>query len=229
VTKESDFSRLGKLGAALGDATRFSIFRFVVESPRPVSAGETADRFGLHRTVARSHLEKLTEAGLLSVATRRNAGGGRPAKVYSPSPGRLEIQLPPRRYEALSAMLLRMVAHMNGTAASLARDVGFDFGRDVAATLPPHDGARPHPDLAAIIEYLEANGYQPALVDADPRRVVIDVGNCAFREIAESAPEVVCGLSSGLLCGLFDVPLERHTHALSILRGDATCRHEFRL
>ncbi len=229
MTEESDFSRLGKLGAALGDATRFSIFRFVVESPRPVSAGETAGHFGLHRTVARSHLEKLAEAGLLSLATRRNAGGGRPAKVYSPSPGRLDIQLPPRRYEALSAMLIRMVAQMNGTAEALARDVGFDFGRDAAATLPPHDGSRPHPDLSTIMEYLEANGYQPTLVDAGPRRVVIDVGNCAFREVAEAAPEVVCGLSSGLLCGLFDVPPERHKHALSILRGDATCRHEFRL
>ena len=101
-----DMASLGRIGEALGDGTRRSLYRHVVESPVPVSAGEVGSVFGLHRTVARSHLEKLVEMGLLQVGTRRRAPGGRPAKVYYPSQERLEVQLPPRRYEWLGRLLV---------------------------------------------------------------------------------------------------------------------------
>jgi predicted ArsR family transcriptional regulator len=212
-------SRLKALGAALGDATRFSIFRFVVESAHPVSASEVADRFGVHRTVARSHLEKLAQASLVVVSARRNPGGGRPAKVYAPSPERLEVQLPPRRFESLSQMLLRMVVGMNGAAVPAALDVGLESGRELARALPGNGGASGRPDVV--------KGYRPMLVTARDDLVVLEVGNCAYREVAEGSPEIVCALSSGLLCGLLGAPLEGHTHSRSLMRGDAACRHEF--
>ena len=61
VVQQWDLSLLATLGGALGDATRFAMFEHVMTSSDPVSAGETAAVFGLHRTVARSHLEKLAE------------------------------------------------------------------------------------------------------------------------------------------------------------------------
>ena len=68
VVRNWDLSVLGTLGGALGNATRFAVYEHVVSSPAPVSAGEVAKIFGLHRTVARSHLEKLTTAGLVVVS-----------------------------------------------------------------------------------------------------------------------------------------------------------------
>ncbi|RPI30085.1 MAG: hypothetical protein EHM52_03890, partial [Actinomycetota bacterium] len=111
VTVQSDTSArsLGKLADAFSDPTRRAILHHVLEAETPVSAGEVGDVFGVHRTVARAHLEKLVETGLLETATRRRATGGRPAKTYTSSGERLEVMLPPRRYEPLARLLLDVV------------------------------------------------------------------------------------------------------------------------
>jgi len=225
-----DLTLLGTLGGALGDATRFSIYKHVVMSPEPVSAGETATVFGLHRTVARSHLEKLAESGLVQVGSRRNPRGGRPAKVYSPSSERFEVQLPPRRYEALSAMLIRLAARLNGRTAVLAEEVGCECGREAAAGLR---GGQRLPDgrlnLDAIVALLRERGCSPRVLDRRDGVLVIEVNNCLYRELAAENPETVCGLSTGLFCGLLDVAPAAHRQTASILEGDPACVHEFAL
>jgi predicted ArsR family transcriptional regulator len=228
VVQHWDLSRLGTLGGALGDATRFAIYKHVVGSPDPVSASETAAVFGLHRTVARSHLEKLAEAGLLVIGTRRNPRGGRPAKIYAPSSARLDIQLPPRRYQTLSAMLARLAARLDGSSEALAEEVGYQYGCDVAAGLPggqlSHDGAL---DLDAIAAHLRDAGCSPRIAVRDDRTVVVEVSNCVYLEVARDHPGVVCNLSSGMLCGLLGVDPEVHRHTASIIDGAPACVHEF--
>lgn len=221
-------SRLGTIGGALGDPTRFSVYRYVVSVAEPLSAGEVAAEFGLHRTVARSHLEKLRAAGLLGVGTRRKATGGRPAKVYAAAEDRLEIQIPPRRYESLSVMLLGLAQRMNGQARGLAVETGAAHGRELASVLP-HEArnGRSLPAIEAVLAVLSERGCQPTVIEETPERLVLEVGNCLFREVAEEAPDIVCGLSSGLLCGLFGADHTAHRHTASILAGDPACRHEF--
>ena len=225
-----DLTLLGTLGGALGDATRFSIYKHVVMSPEPVSAGETAAVFGLHRTVARSHLEKLAESGLVKVGSRRNPRGGRPAKVYSPSSERLEVQLPPRRYEALAGMLIRLASRLNGRTVELAEEVGCECGREAAASLR---GGQRLPDgrlnLEAIVAFLRERGCSPRVVEQTDGAIVIEVSNCLYRELAEQHPETVCGLSVGLFCGLLGVEPGAHRQTASMLDGDEVCVHEFTL
>jgi len=223
-----DLALLGTLGGALGDATRFSIYKHVIVSPQPVSAGEAASVFGLHRTVARSHLEKLAEAGLLKVGSRRNPRGGRPAKVYSPSSDRLEVQLPPRRYENLSSMLIRLAARLNGHTAELAEEVGCECGREAAQTL--RGGQRladGRLNLDAIVALLHERGCSPRVLERRDGALTIEVSNCVYRELAEAHPEVVCGLSIGLFCGLLDIEPSAHRQTASMLAGDDVCVHEF--
>jgi len=224
-----DMARLGRIGEALGDATRRSLYRHVVESTEPRSAGEVGAAFGLHRTVARSHLEKLVEMGLLQVGLRRRAQGGRPAKVYSPSEERLEIQLPPRRYEWLSRLLVQIVKRMPGDPVEIAGEVGRDFGRDHAravlvggalatsyAYLTPHRAA----------QWLSDNGYRAKLADGKANhQVTVEVGNCVYREVAPLAPGVVCALDHGMFCGLMGVSWASIRQTESILKGDEICRH----
>jgi predicted ArsR family transcriptional regulator len=227
ISPDLDISRLGTLGGALGDPTRFSIYRHVIVSREPLSAGEVAEVFGLHRTVARSHLERLTEAGLLQVGTRRKPKGGRPAKVYSASDERLDIQLPPRRYDTLSTLLLRLAQRLNGQAVGLAHEVGYEFGHELAATLP-----RGHDDGIAIdsaLALLAERGCRPRVVEVRADRIVLEVGNCLYHEVAEASPDLVCGLSAGMICGLLGIAVERHRQTASILMGDGACRHEFLL
>ncbi len=230
VVRDWDLSVLGNLGGALGDATRFAIYEHVVSSPEPVSASEAGAVFGVHRTVARSHLEKLARAGLVVMGTRRNPRGGRPAKVYSPSSARLDVQLPPRRYEALSVLLVRLAAGLDGRSASLAADVGYQYGREVAAGLAdgrPASGGGP--DLEGIAAYLRGTGCGPLITVRDDRAVVVEVSNCLYLEVARDHPEVVCSLCGGVLRGLLGVEPAAHRRTASIVDGDPVCVHEFAL
>jgi predicted ArsR family transcriptional regulator len=228
VVRDWDLSVLGTLGGALGDATRFAIYEHVVKAPEPISAGETGAVFGLHRTVARSHLERLAKAGLLVVGTRHNPRGGRPAKVYAPSSARLDIQLPPRRYEALSAMLVRLAAKLDGSSASLAEQIGYECGREVAAGLPGDRSAGDGgPDLEDIASYLRDMGCAPRIAVRDDRTVVVELGNCPYLEVAGDHPGVVCSLSGGMLCGLLGRDPRGHRRTASIIDGDPACVHEF--
>ena len=46
---------------ALGDETRFSMYQELATSTNALSAGELADRLGLHANTVRLHLERLVE------------------------------------------------------------------------------------------------------------------------------------------------------------------------
>jgi len=224
IVRQWDLSALGTVGAALGDATRFGIYQHVVDALEPVSASEVAAAFGLHRTVARSHLEKLAQAGLLTIGTRRNPRGGRPAKVYSPAASRLDIQVPPRRYQGLADMLARLADRLGADPAVAAHDVGFEIGREAAAGLSSngHGG-----DLAAAIALLGAMGCSPRAERRADGTVVLEVGNCVYHEVAVDHPDLVCSLGSGLLCGLLGADPAAHRHTASLLAGDPACVHEF--
>jgi predicted ArsR family transcriptional regulator len=227
-----DMASLGRIGEALGDGTRRSLYRHVVEAPVPLSAGEVGEAFGLHRTVARSHLEKLVEMNLLRVGTRRRAQGGRPAKVYFPSEERLEVQLPPRRYEWLAKLLVQLLNRYPGDHAETAVEVGQEFGRNLArASLVDGVVAAGEGALSPrqVVEWLGENGYRAELQGGKAPTVTIDVTNCVYQEVAQLSPEVVCGFDRGMICGLLGVRPEDHRQVRSILDGDHYCRHEVSL
>src|SRR5512140_413900 len=71
TTYDKEGLYLGRLADVFGDPTRRSIYRHLRDCETPQSASEVADVFGLHRTVARAHLEKLTEMDLVFTSTRR--------------------------------------------------------------------------------------------------------------------------------------------------------------
>ena len=220
---------MGRAGEAFGDPTRRALYQHVAESAEPLSAGELAALFGIHRTVARSHLEKLVEAGLLEVTARRHARGGRPAKVYYPSSDRFELLLPPRRYETLATLLLRVVNQLppESGVGEAARRTGLEQGRGVA-----HEwGARgdvSRRSCADAADWLNAHGYR-VRVEEGVGVVALEIANCVYREAAEVSPEIVCGYDCAFIGGLAGAPNGVHELTSSIIAGDDVCRHEFRV
>lgn len=227
---DRDAKYLGKLADVFGDPTRRSIYRSLRQADQPLTASEVAETFGLHRTVARAHLEKLGQLGLVETGTRRRRSGGRPAKTYVLSDERLEIVLPPRRYERLSRQLLRLIdaALPPEEAAAEALAIGLTFGQETAAALA---GDRVEPPIRlspqAVASWLDANGNSATVVENGGGKVVFEVHNCVYRELADEFPDIVCPFDRGTLCGLLGVSPDAHTRTLALSAGDDFCRHEF--
>ncbi len=225
-------ARLDRLADVFGDGTRRRIYRHVLDAPQPLSAAEVAAVFGLHRTVARAHLERLAEVGLLQVGLRRRATGGRPAKVYSPGDERLEVTVPARRYEPLARLLLRVVAETTPEPRAVAAAVaaGRAYGEEVARAVAGDRAGTPvHLTPAEAQDWLAQAGYRSHLTNGGSDVVTLDVTNCVYRELALEYPDVVCAFDRGMFCGMLGVPPEAHEQTRSLVAGDDFCRHEFRL
>ena len=229
---DKDGRYLGKLADVFGDPTRRGIYRHLQGVSQPLSASEVAEVFGVHRTVARAHLEKLAVLGLVESGTRRRAGGGRPAKTYVTTGTRLEVMLPPRRYERLSRLLLRLIDSTVApeVAADAAFALGREFGAETAAEIAGVD-VQPPVKLAAhaVVAWMDQAGYSVSLDDGAKGVLAVEVHNCVYHELAEEHPDIVCPFDRGMMCGLLGVEPSAHTQTHSMSAGDAYCRHELRL
>lgn len=84
---EPDSHRLLQRQArALGDPSRYRIFRYVAEAGRAVSVAEITAHVELHHNGVRQHLAKLCDAGLLVEEFSAPSGRGRPALQYRLDP-----------------------------------------------------------------------------------------------------------------------------------------------
>lgn len=198
----SPIDELDRLADSLGDPTRRAIFLLVRESPHSLTASDVAETIGIHRTVARGHLERLVEAGLLSSSHVHRPEGGRPPKVYTRSERRLNVQLPARQYELLADLLLETLEKFGDAAELMARDVGYAFGEQLAATTAGD----------SLEERLQPLYRAGAALEAtkDGEKVHMRLSDCLFREISGRRPRLVCALDRALMEGLLSTADTRY-------------------
>jgi predicted ArsR family transcriptional regulator len=214
-------AELDRLAEALGDPTRRAIYRFVSQAAHPQTAGDIGTEFGIHRTVARAHLERLVHGGLLSADFLHRAEGGRPPKIYARGAQRVELQLPARQYMALAEVLLRTLERFGDAGPVLAEQEGWAFGRQLA-------GDATDPSLDARLAVLRSAGAEPE-ISADGDTVTLRLRNCLYRELSTGRPELVCALDRAVVEGLFSAG-ERPYRLVEATRrttGDDVCRLVF--
>jgi predicted ArsR family transcriptional regulator len=185
---------LDALGA-LSDPTRRAAYEYAIAQGHPVGRDEVAGALGIGRTLAAYHLDRLADAGLLSVAYARRSGrsgpgAGRPAKLYERSEREVSLSVPPRDY-GLAAQLLAQAAadDRRGATRRALREAARSLGRRIAAAAPAS------PDLHRV---LRERGYEP--YEAEPG--VVRLRNCPFHAVAQTHPEVVCDMNLSLLSAL---------------------------
>jgi predicted ArsR family transcriptional regulator len=192
--------------SAFGDPTRREIYLLIRDTPDGVTASEVAERFDLHPNVARHHLEKLTAGGYLVVAVGRADGAraaGRPSKRYRVSELDHSLNFPPRRDDLLGTLLARALQVLPpAQAESLAEEVGFDYGRNLASRMAPAESQRSvKAALATVADALTAHGFA---AHAESRGKVLTIVNdhCPFGDAAKQFPHVVCAVDRGMIRGL---------------------------
>jgi predicted ArsR family transcriptional regulator len=207
---------------AFGDPTRRQIYLFAHASGTAgVTAGEVAEHFELHANVARHHLEKLAGTGHLTVEIGRPdpegaRSAGRPSKRYRAHALDAGLALPLKHDDVLARLLAGALDALgNAQAQVLADEVGFEYGRELAARIDPsehHRSARAA--LAAVADALTAHGFA-AHAEARGDRLTIVSECCPFGTTAERYPNVVCALDRGMIRGM-----------LAVLYGETSPRFE---
>ncbi|MFY1669258.1 helix-turn-helix transcriptional regulator [Plantactinospora sp. WMMB334] len=178
--------------SALVDPVRRAAYRVVAGAgTEPLGRDEVAAELGIGRTLAAFHLDKLVDAGLLTVTLARRSGrsgpgAGRPAKLYRRAPGEHVVSVPPRAYRTGAELLAETVLRLGGEDTLF--EVAGERGRTAGAAVAPG---------ADLLDVLHTHGYAPAAGEETVR-----LRNCPFHQLADEFPPVVCGMNLALLSGL---------------------------
>jgi predicted ArsR family transcriptional regulator len=192
--------------AALGDPVRRSLYDYVVGEGRHVGRDEAARAAGISRNLASFHLDKLVDQGLLESTYRRlsgrtGPGAGRPSKLYCRSERRIDLSLPPRRYELAARLFAEALAGEDGPdVRTRLWDVAFTSGAHLGeqARQTAHNSRVGFDPLAETRETLQQQGYEP--YDADHGE--LRLRNCPFHELSNDYRQLVCGTNLCLMRGL---------------------------
>lgn len=189
---------------AVGDPDLRDALLHARSHARPLTADDLAEAQGVHRNVARSRLERLVGAGLLSAEYERRTGrtgpgAGRPAKTYAVVPELSSIEFPGRRYDVLLGLLMDAIP-----AAERERrlhEVGVEFGGELARV----SKLRPAKTLRAALERMCGAvgrlGYQASVVEVTESGGVLATPTCPLRPLVRTRPaaaEIDRGMWAGL-------------------------------
>jgi predicted ArsR family transcriptional regulator len=176
------------------------MLHLVRRSESGLTAAEVADATGLHPSTVRGHLDQLAESGLLVRRRRSDGSPGRPAWRYHAAPraeGEDETGIgADRAYRDLAAALIGHLARAEDDPHGAGVRAGRDWGRALAAPL-----ARTAP-VDGLVQVLDGLGFTPAVVHRDNSdSAVLHLRSCPFLELAETSPDVVCGVHLGVIGG----------------------------
>ena len=178
---------------ALGDPTRYDIFRFVAESRGPVRVATLAEYLGFNHNAVRQHLAKLTEAGLLIEERASPTTTGRPPLEYRVATTAMGSWGAPGPYELLALMLLDISAGERSP-----QEAGAVAGRALAASCP--EDADP---IDTLETEMARRGFEPRRETRGPVTELV-LERCPFLAAATARPDVVCEIHRGLAAGILD-------------------------
>jgi predicted ArsR family transcriptional regulator len=178
--------------STLADPVRRRLYQFVAAQDGPVRRDDAAEAVGISRTLAAYHLDRLTEAGLLTAGYARppgrgGPGAGRPAKQYQRVQHEVSVSVPPRNYVLLARLLADAVAaDDSGQVQAALMAAAEDEGRTAAA------------EGEDLMSRLVEGGYEPCRCEGDR----IELLNCPFHGLAQTQTDLVCSLNHALVRGM---------------------------
>lgn len=195
--------------AALGDPIRRGLYEFVVAHEGPVNRDTAAAGVDIARHVAKFHLDKLEEEGLLEAEYRRppgrsGPGAGRPTKYYRRTSREISVSLPERHYDLAGRVLAQAItlSQVNSTPITLeleasANNVGYLMAQDVKSKIGSRSSRTKM--MTAVTEVLADHGYEPRKEEG---RLLL--ANCPFHSLAQEYTALICGINHNLMSALIN-------------------------
>lgn len=182
-------------------ARRAAVLELLTRHPDGLPVAAVARELGLHQNTVRAHLDALVREGRAARRTAPSGRPGRPHELYT-STGLPEGD---RNYRLLAEMLAARLVELSPDPAADAVEAGRTWSTREDAPVPAPAATPTASALEAqvrpVLAVLTAAGFAPRL-DADGRRV--ELHHCPFRELALTAPDVVCGAHLGLIKGTLE-------------------------
>jgi predicted ArsR family transcriptional regulator len=189
---------------ALGDPTRFSLFRYIVDSDQPVGVAELTAYVQLNHNAIRQHLAVLRDAQLVVEEIEVRETPGRPRLLYRLHPEAAGKWETPSPYTWLARRLSDAVKYKRSP-----RQVGAEDGLRRGL-----ENSSAGDSVDAMEQQLVQRGFRPTRSERG-RKVDFVLGRCPFAEVAADNPDTVCqlhlGLAEGLAQGLGGLTVERLT------------------
>jgi predicted ArsR family transcriptional regulator len=180
----------------LGDNTRYAIYLELARSPRPRTTAEISELLKLHPNTVRPHLDRMREAGLVTVEITARGEVGRPQHRYAVSPEAPSLGLEPPTMPVLASMVLAMAARIGASGAD-AEQIGIEEGTRRAGPYQLSPSS-----LEALVSDLDRLGFDPLVGEGpDEDTAVVAFGHCPFADMAAHHTEIVCGLHRGMVIG----------------------------
>lgn len=210
----------------LNDDVRRALYRFVRESPGPVTREEAAKAVRVSAKLAAFHLDKLVDGDLLEAGYEAPRGlrrrVGRAPKRYRPSDLEVSLSVPSRRYDLVGEILVDGIAGAGGSLDPMeaARHAAFDKGCLLGTQRREnlHRGRlgaeRTVGEARALLQQL---GFEPA---DDAAGLVLR--NCPFHALAQRSPQVVCALNAAFVDGVLR-GLGNQTVSAELVPEDGLC------
>ena len=212
----SGFDRLYETARALGEETRFRIYRQLCLADAPVSVHALAEEFSLHPNAIRQHLARLEQAGLaVSRPDRGGGGAGRPRRLFEPSPEPVEFTHPPRSTRALVALLADAMDSLPADHRRLV-EFGRGWGRSWATRRKRRNGSVPRSRRGRaelLARELTEWGWRPSTA-REAGGVRLSTGRCLFHDGSPGMNGRCCALEEGLLTGLVETLVNGHARVV---------------
>lgn len=204
--------------AALRDPIRRALYEFVAARGESVNRDMAAAGVKLARHVAKFHLDKLEEEGLLEVEYRRPSGkqgpgAGRPTKYYRRASREITVSLPKRHYDLAGRLLAKAITVSQEIAIPIssaleksAQSFGQIMAEEVKVKLDNHPSKANV--VSAVTEVLSEHGYEPR---SENNRILL--ANCPFHMLAQEYTALICGINHDLIDALIkELPTSLKVH-----------------
>lgn len=231
---------IGRLTAALGDATRRRVFFALRSAAEPQTKDDIARAVGIERRLAGFHLDKLVEYGFAGAdmeRPREAAGPGRPAKRYVVAHSSVLVAKPERHYDLLASLLLRASRGEDAGSQGALERVGYEYGLQLGLAQIASGSEKPSAEslteaLGAVARMMTDMGFSAdtgqkaaATGPEGHEAVALRAHACPFEELAFDDPARICGLDRALWRGMIAAfaPDARVTIDRTRAEGDELC------
>ncbi len=182
---------------ALADEHRARLMEELRAAPDGLDVRGLGRKLGLHENTVRWHLGILEDAGLIDSRPADDGRPGRPRMLYAVRPG-ADDGSGRDEHRLLATILTGAVAEIPG-GQGLAEEAGRAWGRYLVRRPSPLQRAGEQAAVGEVTRLLDEEGFA-----AEAHGAEIHMRRCPFHDLAESNPEVVCGVHRGLMAGALE-------------------------